>query len=534
MNLLSRLRRDRSTFPALGGMDEYLAALTYQGLPLNVVSGGMQGSRPVKVDHNFQGYVSGVYLRSGPVASCIAARAHPLSQLRFRWRNYGDTASGEMAPGHDRLFGTEALAPLEGPGRSRMLMLAEVQASLAGNVYFHRFDRRGEVRILQPDWVEILLASDLTPDNPAWALDARVIGYLYYPGGRGNGEVRILRPDEVGHWAPEPDPANPWRGTSWVTAVLREIVTDGQATDHLSKFYENAATPQVIFTVDTAATPEQVSAVSKAVREHYAGTENAYRNIVVGGGTDVQVVGSLLSQLSYRETQGGHETRIASRSRVPPTIALMSEGMQGSALNSGNYAQTRRMFADDFFVPHAEGLCGALQSLVDAPSGPVELTFDPKRVLLLQEDRKDEAEVQQAQAATMRQLFDAGYTPESIVDAVTAGDLTRLKHTGLPSVQVQNAIEAGAPGADEASDTGGSGGADERPASETGTGGDASPRALAEMIQKIYLGVGKVVSEAEARDILNRAGAGLTGAFKAQTAAPRPALPPGEPEEDAP
>ncbi len=38
---------------------------------------------------------------------------------------------------------------------------------------------------------------------------------------------------------------------------------------------------------------------------------------------------------------------------------------------------------------------------------------------------------------------------------------------------------------------------------------DGSPRALTEMVQKIYLGVGKVVTADEAREILNRAGAGL-------------------------
>jgi hypothetical protein len=31
------------------------------------------------------------------------------------------------------------------------------------------------------------------------------------------------------------------------------------------------------------------------------------------------------------------------------------------------------------------------------------------------------------------------------------------------------------------------------------------------MVQKIYLGVGKVLTAQEARDILNRAGAGLSG-----------------------
>ena len=42
-----------------------------------------------------------------------------------------------------------------------------------------------------------------------------------------------------------------------------------------------------------------------------------------------------------------------------------------------------------------------------------------------------------------------------------------------------------------------------------------TPREIAEMIQKIYLGVGVVISPQEARDILNRAGAGLTGDFVA-------------------
>lgn len=42
-------------------------------------------------------------------------------------------------------------------------------------------------------------------------------------------------------------------------------------------------------------------------------------------------------------------------------------------------------------------------------------------------------------------------------------------------------------------------------------GGDASPREIAELIQKIYLGVGVVLTADEARSIANRAGAGLTG-----------------------
>jgi len=44
-------------------------------------------------------------------------------------------------------------------------------------------------------------------------------------------------------------------------------------------------------------------------------------------------------------------------------------------------------------------------------------------------------------------------------------------------------------------------------------GEDTSARGIAELIQKIYLGVGKVLSADEAREIANRAGAGLDGEF---------------------
>jgi HK97 family phage portal protein len=52
-------------------------------------------------------------------------------------------------------------------------------------------------------------------------------------------------------------------------------------------------------------------------------------------------------------------------------------------------------------------------------------------------------------------------------------------------------------------------------------------RQLAEIIQKIYLGVGVVLTEDEARDIANRAGAGLTGAGPAALAPTPPPTPQG-------
>jgi hypothetical protein len=108
-------------------------------------------------------------------------------------------------------------------------------------------------------------------------------------------------------------------------------------------------------------------------------------------------------------------------------------------LNAGNYQQTRRMWADSWFQPYAQGLCSVLERIIDTPPD-AELTFDPSRILLLQEDQKDAADIRQTDALTIRALVDAGYSPDAAVAYVKSnGDLSQLlgNHSGLYSVQLQ-------------------------------------------------------------------------------------------------
>lgn len=184
----------------------------------------------------------------------------------------------------------------------------------------------------------------------------------------------------------------------------------------------------------------------------HEGAENAFRTLVIGGGADATVVGSNLNELSLRDTQGQDETRIASRSRVPAVVLGISEGMQGSALNSGNYSQTRRLWADGWFTPIADDLCACLERIVPPPADS-ELSHDPSRIMFLQEDRKDEAEIMSANAAALRQLVDGGFDPASAVEAVTTNDPTKLVHTGKLSVQLQppgETLDSSPPGGPDA------------------------------------------------------------------------------------
>jgi len=237
---------------------------------------------------------------------------------------------------------------------------------------------------------------------------------------------------------------------SWLHPILREVMGDSAATTHKLKFFEQGATPNMVVTFDAGITLDKFERFVSKFSEGHEGVANAYRTLFLAGGADAKVVGSDLRQIDFKQTQGAGETRIAMAAGVPPVVVGMSEGLQGSSLNAGNYAQARRRLADGTMRPLWRSFAAAMQTIVPPPPG-AELWYDDRDVPFLREDLKDVAEIKQLEASMMKVLIDAGFTPESVTDAVTAGDWKRLKHTGLFSVQLQPPMPEGpAPIAEEA------------------------------------------------------------------------------------
>ena len=391
---------------------------------------GADGSSPDRVDNNFVSYVENIHDKHGVVAAAVATRSLLLSQVRFKFRRVDGS-----------LYGTPALAPLEQPGgytRPELLARLEHDVSYSGTALIGR--RGGELFRLAPDKTTFILGSD---SDPTWQgnklvapFDAKVIGLSYRPQAS-TGPAELFFEGEFAVWAPEPDPIHFWRGKSWVTSVMREVLIDGQVTDHQGKFFEKAATPGLVFMMDPSRTPDEIKQYQELVERKFAGVGNAYKNMFLGGATDVKVVGSSMQDLALGELQGTFENRVAVRSRIPAVVLGTKEALSGSSLNAGNYSAARRMLADGWFSPTVDNLCAALESVVPAPRDGSELSYDPTRVLFLQEDQKDAADITQTNSVAMRQLVEAGFDPATVVAAVTTGDMSRLTHTGNVSVQLQ-------------------------------------------------------------------------------------------------
>jgi hypothetical protein len=191
-------------------------------------------------------------------------------------------------------------------------------------------------------------------------------------------------------------------------------------------------------------TNDQFKDFMKAINRNHTGPENAYKTLYLGGGADVTPLTIDFQALDFKKIQGAGETRIAAAARVSPVVIGLSEGMQGSSLNAGNFKSARDAFADGTIRPLWRSFCASMQVLVKVPAAS-RLWFDDRDIAYLREDISDLAEIQAQEASTITKLIQDGYTPESIIEAVKKKDWALLKHTGLFSVQLQPPMPDGPP-----------------------------------------------------------------------------------------
>lgn len=392
------------------------------------------GQKAEPVGDTFQGYLQGAYKANGVIFAVSMARARLFSEARFKWRRLGQTGGGSD------LFGTPELRRLERPwpgGTTQSLLMRAEQDVTCGGTFFLAESEDG-TRLLRrrPDWMQFILTAP--PDE---AIESDVIGYMYTVGGPlSGGQQKFYLLDECVHWSPIPDPDAQYRGMSWLTPVIEEMQSDQAATRHKAKFFENAATPNMVVTAPPQLTPEQFKEFRRVANEASVGVDNAYKTLYLGGGATGEVVGANMQQMDFRATQGAGETRIAAAGGVPPIIVGLSEGL--SSATYSNYGQARRAFGDTWGSNQWRSFCGAIEPLLTVPTNDAgeqdaELWYDTRDIPFLRQDQIDLANVQSTQAGTINALVAGGWTWETAKASVLADDFSLLEHSGLMSVQLQ-------------------------------------------------------------------------------------------------
>lgn len=405
-------------------LDEWAAYFSFGGLTYPLIQTTLGSVDKERIVGNAIAAFQGV----SSIFALIQARVQIFSQIRFQWTRFNGAMPGD-------LFGTQDLQILEKPWpnghTAQLLAKMEIDNSIGGNAYIVR-PRKDRLARLRPDLVTICLGSEYDMDSPADAPDVEVAGYAYFPR---SGKPEWFWPWEIAHFAPLPDPNFQFLGMSWMTPILREVQADALMTEHKYRFFAQAATPNLAIKFDPSVGLETVKAFKALVENEHGGAFKAWKNLYLGGGADVTVVGSNLKDLDYAVSQGHGEARLAAAAGVPASWVGFSEGLQGSSLNASNFNAQRRRLMDGTEWHLWTNAAQALESVCPPPDSHANLWFDA-RIPAMREDAGDIAAIQAQQAQTIGALVMAGFTPESAVKAVANNDITLLKHTGLPSVQL--------------------------------------------------------------------------------------------------
>lgn len=425
MGLIDRIR---SVFAPEEARDSF----TFNGVTYPVTFGQSLLGTAEEIQGDFAGLADGAFKSNGIVFACMLARMSLFAEARFMFRHLRSGTPGDLwsQPELDILR-----HPWPGATTGDLLARMMQDSDLGGNSLWLR--RPGRLVRLRPDWVTMIHGSHNDPSVDMWDPESELLGYIYKPGGpAGTSEPRYFQPIEVAHYAPIPDPLAPQRGMSWLTPLIREISGDTSMTQFKNAYIVNGATPNLVVT--------NVPAPSRAVYDEWVdgfekghkGVANAYKSLYLSGAMDAKVIGSDMEKIDFKAVQGAGETRIAAAAGVPAAVVGISEGLAGSSLNAGNFQAAMRRFADLTMRPLWRNACGSLERIIRVP-GDSELWYDDRDIPALKDDIKDYAEVQSLQAQAVRQYVDAGFDPASVVEAINAGDLKRLRHTGLYSVQLQ-------------------------------------------------------------------------------------------------
>lgn len=267
----------------------------------------------------FEQYAHLGMMANGVVFACIDERRRVFSDVEFQWQTLRER----------NLFGNPSLTLLEKPwfgGTTQDLLdMMMIDNDLGGNAYVYRAmhpDGREVLQVLRPDWVDIVMNRQRT----------EIVGYLYWQDGRHTGrEPAVLAAGEVAHFFTHPDPVNRLRGISWLTPVLREIEADKQTVGHTQKFYQNAATPNLLVKIEKKIESDEARSRLRAqFEQRFGGWENAYKTLILDDGADAVPLGSSFEQAQFTDVQASLENRIVTASGVPSILIGISKGLDAS------------------------------------------------------------------------------------------------------------------------------------------------------------------------------------------------------------
>lgn len=315
------------------------------------------------------------------------------------------------------------------------------------------------------------------PDRMAPVRDPQkfISGYVYRSP---DGQLIPLRLDEVISMR-TPAPWDPYRGAGAVQTLFNQLWGSKYAAEWNRRFFENSALPGGVIEIPTHLQDNEWREFQDRFSESHRGVRNAHTVAMLEYGAKWVDTKYTMRDMEFTELRQVTREEMREAFAMHGHILGLSEDVNRANADAADVTFARRQL-----VPRLDRIRDALNGPFLKLFGAMGKGYAFAYANPVPEDREADNAERTSRATAYKTYVDAG---------VDRDDAARV--CGLPPLREQVVVDDSL-GAEKA-------------------------KAMAEMIQKIYLGIGKAISSAEARDILNGAG------IYPLTPGPTPAEPPG-------
>ena len=134
-----------------------------------------------------------------------------------------------------------------------------------------------------------------------------------------------------------PDPRNPYKGRSVVSAAAATIDTDEQSKKWNRKLFANSARPSAVIEVPENMENEAYKRFKSQFTSQYTGTDNAGKPIIIEGGATIKPMMFNQRELDYLNSRKFSKDEILAMFKVSPAMLGMTENVNRSNMEAAEY-----------------------------------------------------------------------------------------------------------------------------------------------------------------------------------------------------
>lgn len=340
-----------------------------------IVWGGQQASVETTIGDGTQNSLIAAVVR-------WLQRSVPEATLRVRERD----AEGTLTPLPEHRMLQLLAHPNPYYDGIKLLQGTIASREVDGNAYWYKV-RNAQGAVVELWWIPHGL---IEPKRGESDTNQFITHYEYTPSGV---PIRLAVEDVV-HFRQGLDPANPMLGLSPVKSLIREVLTDEEASAFTSSLLRNFGVPGVVVSPagsdDGAWASDEDAKTTKRMFEQATTGANRGRTIVMTAPTKIEAFGFSPEQMNLRALRQLPEERVSAVMGVPAVVVGFGAGLDRSTFS--NMSEARDAAYESKILPDQREISAEIHHQLLRDFEPAErlasfvVDFDNSNVRVLQDD----------------------------------------------------------------------------------------------------------------------------------------------------